>query len=58
MDDILSTSSDLELFLHVKGFLSTTFDMKDFVEASFVLGVEIHRERGRKLMGLSQFSYI
>ena len=32
--------------------------MKDLGEASFVLGVEIRRDRGRKLMGLSQFAYI
>lgn len=48
VDDILLASSDLQLLHHVKGFLSTTFDMKDLSEANFVLGVEIHRDRGRK----------
>ena len=44
MDDILLVSSDVNLLLEIK-FLSSKFDMKDLGEASFVLGIEIHRDR-------------
>ena len=45
VDDILLTSSDVNLLLETKKFLSSNFDMKDLGEASFVLGIEIHRDR-------------
>ena len=32
--------------------------MKDLVDASFVLGIQIHRDRSRGMLGLSQKSYI
>ena len=38
--------------------LSKNFDMKDLGEASFVLGIEIHRNRSRGLLGLSQRAYV
>ncbi|CAL2253600.1 unnamed protein product [Prunus armeniaca] len=38
--------------------LSNSFDMKDFGEAHCVLGIEIMRNRSRKLLGLSQLNYI
>ena len=37
VDDILLTSSDVNLLLETKKFLSSKFDMKDLGEASFVL---------------------
>ena len=37
VDDILLASSDVNLLLETKKFLSSKFDMKDFGEASFVL---------------------
>jgi hypothetical protein len=45
VDDILLTSSDVSLLLETKRFLSSNFDMKDLSEASFVLGIKIHRDR-------------
>ena len=45
VDDILLASSDANLLLETKKFLSLNFDMKDLGEASFVLGIEIHRDR-------------
>ena len=42
VDDILLASSDVNLLLKTKKFLSSNFDMKDRGEASFVLGIEIH----------------
>ena len=48
MDDILLASSDVSLLLETKKFLSSNFDMKDLGEVSFVLGIEIHRDRTKR----------
>ena len=58
LDDILLASSDLGLLFETKRMLSKNFDMKDLGEASFVLGIEIHRNRSRGLLGLSQKTYV
>jgi hypothetical protein len=50
VDDILLASSDVHLLLKTKGFLSSHFDMKDFGEASYVLGLEIHRDRRKGVL--------
>jgi hypothetical protein len=47
VDDILLASIDVSLRLETKRFLSSNFDMKDLGEASFILGIEIHRDRRR-----------
>ncbi|KAK2991942.1 hypothetical protein RJ640_027833 [Escallonia rubra] len=38
--------------------MSKNFDMKDLGEASYVIGIEIHRDRSRGILGLSQNAYI
>jgi len=58
VDDILIASNDKVTLVEVKAWLSSKFDMKDMGEASFVLGVEIHRDRNRRLLGLSQKTYL
>jgi hypothetical protein len=58
VDDILFASSDVNLPLETKKFLSSNFDMKDLGEASFVLGIEIHRDRRKGVLGLSQKAYL
>ena len=58
VDDILLASSDLGLLHETKRMLSNNFDMKDLGEASFVLGIEIHRNRSYRLLGLSQRTYV
>jgi hypothetical protein len=58
VDDILLASSDVSLLLETKKFLSSKFDMKDLGEASFILGIEIHRNRSKRVLGLSQNAYI
>ena len=58
MDDILLAISDVNLLLETKMFLSSNFDMKDLGEASFVLGIEIHRDRENWFLGLSQKTYL
>ena len=57
VDDILLASSDVNLLLETKKFLSSKFDMKDLGEASFVLGIEIHRDREKGVLRLSQNAY-
>ncbi|XP_066348760.1 chaperone protein dnaJ A6-like isoform X2 [Miscanthus floridulus] len=54
VDDILLASSDVNLLLETKKFLSSKFDMKNLGEASFVLGIEIHRDRENGVLGLLQ----
>ena len=58
VDDILLASRDLGLLHETKSMLTKFFDMKDLGEASFVLGIEIHRDRSRGVLGLSQRAYI
>jgi hypothetical protein len=58
VDDILLASSDVSLLLETKRFLSSNFDMKDLGEASFVLEIEIHRDRRKWVLGLSQKAYL
>jgi hypothetical protein len=58
VDDILVATSDLGLLHETKRFLSMNFEMKDMGEASYVIGIEIFRDRSRRLLGLSQKAYI
>jgi hypothetical protein len=58
VDDILFASSDVSLLLQTKKFLSSKFDMKDLGEAFFILGIEIHRDRSKGILRLSQKAYI
>ncbi|KAL9274273.1 Retrovirus-related Pol polyprotein from transposon TNT 1-94-like protein [Drosera capensis] len=58
VDDILLATNDMCILHETKKFLSSNFEMKDLGEASFVLGIQIHRERSRGILGLSQKSYI
>jgi hypothetical protein len=53
VDDILLASSDVSLMLETNRFLSSNFDMKDLGEASYVLGIEIHQDRRKAVLGLS-----
>ena len=41
-----------------KKWLSSVFEMKDMGEAGYVLGVDIVKNRSKKLLGLSQEAYI
>ncbi|KAK2982622.1 hypothetical protein RJ640_015001 [Escallonia rubra] len=57
-DDILLASSDMHMLHETKNFMSKNFDMKDLGEASYVIGIEIHRDRSYGILGLSQRAYI
>ena len=58
VDDILLASNDLDMLYETKRFLSSNFDMKDLGDATYVLGIEIHRDRSKGTLGLSQRAYI
>jgi hypothetical protein len=58
LDDILLANSDKNLLHEIKRFLSSNFDMKDLGDTSYVLGIEIHRDRSKGELGLSQKAYI
>ncbi|CAL2256877.1 unnamed protein product [Prunus armeniaca] len=58
IDDILLATDNDNLLKDTKELLSNNFEMKDLGEASFVLGIEIQRDRARSLLGLSQKTYI
>ena len=42
----------------LKVWLAKTFDMKDLGEASYILGIKLHRDRKNRMIGLSQAAYI
>ncbi|KAL9250241.1 Retrovirus-related Pol polyprotein from transposon TNT 1-94-like protein [Drosera capensis] len=58
VDDILLASNDIGLLHETKRFLSKKFEMKDLGDVSFVLGIQIHRDRLKGVLGLSQKGYI
>ncbi len=58
VDDILLIGNDVELLKSVKSYLNSKFSMKDLGEASYVLGIKIYRDRSRRLIGLSQSTYL
>ena len=58
VDDILLATNDKGFLYEVKQFLSKNFDMKDMGEASYIIGIKIHRERSQGILGLSQETYI
>ena len=58
VDDVLLMGNDIPMLQSVKAWLSLKFSMKDMGEAAFILGIKIYRDRSRKLLGLSQSTYI
>ncbi|GJS01209.1 putative RNA-directed DNA polymerase [Tanacetum coccineum] len=58
VDDILLASNNIDLLQESKRFLSRNFDMKDLGEASYVIRIEIHRDRANGILGFSQKAYI
>ena len=58
VDDILLDGNSKEMIDTAKKWLSSNFEMKDMGEASYVLGVKIVRDRAKRLLDLSQETYI
>jgi len=53
VDDILLMGNDIPMLESVKEWLITCFSMKDLGEAEYILGIKIHRDRSRRMIGLS-----
>ncbi|KAK8583636.1 hypothetical protein V6N12_067899 [Hibiscus sabdariffa] len=58
VDDILIIGNDIPTLQSIKTWLSSCFSMKDLGEAAYILGVKIYRDRSRRILGLSQSTYI
>ena len=58
IDDILLIRNDVAALQEIKVWLSSQFSMKDLGEASYILGMRIYRDRSKRLLGLSQSTYI
>ncbi|KAL0455909.1 UNVERIFIED_CONTAM: Retrovirus-related Pol polyprotein from transposon TNT 1-94 [Sesamum latifolium] len=58
VDDILLIGNDVKMLGDIKAWWSTQFSMKDLGEASYILGIKIYRDRSRRMLGLTQSSYI
>ena len=58
VDDILLIRNDILALQSVKLWLSSQFSMKNLREASYILGMKIYRNRSKRLLGLSQITYI
>ena len=57
VNDILLVGNNLEMINATKQW-SSIFEIKDMGEARYVLGVEIVRNRPKKLLGICQEAYI
>ena len=57
IDDILLIGNDVETLSNVKKWLAEQFQMKDLGEGSYILRIQIIRDRKNKLLSLSQASY-
>ncbi|KAJ9556509.1 hypothetical protein OSB04_011123 [Centaurea solstitialis] len=58
VDDILLMGNDIPTLQSVKTWLGKCFSMKDMGDATYILGIKIYRDRSRRLIGLSQSTYI
>jgi hypothetical protein len=58
IDDILLIGNDILMLESVKTSLKNSFSMKDLGEAAYILGIRNYRDRSRRLIGLSQDTYI
>ena len=58
VDDILIIGNDVPSLLLTKAWLGECFEMKDLGEASYILGIKIYRDRAKRVLGLTQSTYI
>ncbi|KAL0420436.1 UNVERIFIED_CONTAM: hypothetical protein Slati_3066500, partial [Sesamum latifolium] len=58
VDDILLIGNDVKMLGDTKAWSSTQFSMKDLGEASFILGIKIIRDRSKRMLGMTQTSYV
>ena len=57
-DDILLIGNDILALQNVKSWLGSCFSMKDLGEAAYILGIKIYRYISKRMIGLSQSTYI
>ena len=58
VDDILLIENDVDTLSSVIVWLSNQFDMKDLGEASHILRIKLMRDHQKRMLGLSQATYI
>ena len=58
MNDILLIRNDVEFFGKQQGEFERRFSKKDLGEVAYILGIKIYRDRSRRLIGLSQSTYL
>ena len=51
-------SNDLEMIAATKGWLTSNFNMKDVGDVSYVFRVKIYRNLSKRVLGLSQQTYL
>ncbi|KAK4386119.1 Retrovirus-related Pol polyprotein from transposon RE2 [Sesamum angolense] len=56
--DILLIGNDIKMLGDTKAWLSTQFSIKDLGEASYILGIKIFRDRSKRILGMTQNSYV
>ena len=54
LDDILLVWNEKKIIITTKGWLFSTFEMKDIGETNYVIRVKILSDHLRRLVGLSQ----
>jgi Reverse transcriptase (RNA-dependent DNA polymerase) len=58
VDDILLIGNDIPTIDEVKSSLKRVFSIKDLGDAAYVLSIKIYKDRSRRLIRLSQVTYI
>jgi hypothetical protein len=58
VDHILLIGNNIPMLEDVKSSLRKSSSMKDLGEVSYILGIKIYRDRSKRLIGLSQDTYI
>ena len=58
MDDKLLIRNDIPTLQEVKSWLGKCFSMKDLGEAAYILRIRVLRDRSKRLIGLSQSTYL
>ena len=58
VDDILLIGNNTEFLDNIIRYLNKIFSMEDLGEAAYILGIKIYRDRSRRLIGLSQSTYL
>ncbi|KAK4411934.1 hypothetical protein Sango_0266400 [Sesamum angolense] len=58
VDGNLLIENDVKILGDTKAWLSTLFSMKDLGDASFILGMKIFRNRSKRMVGMTQNSYV